>query len=271
MICEKCGRNIYELEVCPFCNEPQDKLEEKKSTSANKAHYERAGEPALTTLSFIDRIKRENKGYKAFGILDTVRVYLMWIISILIVFFSLTPWLVTKNNFLYYLLTGIGIASPVFFSFMLLELPLGIINLIVFIRLMKKKNPSSRELFRCVCPNADGKYNVGLMEWSDFDVWQGISFRYNKTSFIISIVQRALFVVDTIISFIFAMITFILIIPASFGSNIVALFAGGVAVPLITSLVVININVAIINFVLKLVRKNSHKKLVESFKNGELE
>ena len=283
MFCRNCGKDIGDSKFCPECGTKQDDINEVKAEPVTETPkqdakngeapvYQNPYEPNMDTPNFQETLKKDCKGYKALDIIGTVRSILVLAVPVT---FVLLFWLLNRGEkFGYILFAGILNSLEIEAFLILIEVPVSVAMLIVFIVQMKKKNVSNKELFKSVY--ADGEFSYGAPGAPDFSPWEAISFKYQKTSFVIAIVQRVIYFIQTLLTvFIFA----ITLGSRADTAKTATLFTNefnilnslsGILTLLIVS-IVIDIVISIVMGILNAVRKSSHKKLVEKLRAGELD
>lgn len=228
MFCKHCGKNIYDLEKCPFCNDGEKldgqasketvAVEEPKTTEAanesavaaqstpnvekkdentvepeKKEDNNKASDshiPEEKDVSFNDKMKKESKPYKALDIADSVILGLKFGLPVLFLLFS---WIQNKGSLFGYILFN-AVDKVLEYEALLafLGFAIGIAQMIAFIVLMNKKKPSNRELFRSIgFGNQESDYAKGVSGMG-FQPVQGISCKYSRSAFVISIIEDVL-------------------------------------------------------------------------------
>ncbi|MBR2944857.1 MAG: zinc ribbon domain-containing protein [Clostridia bacterium] len=285
MFCRNCGKDIGDSKFCPECGTKQDDINEVKAEPVTETPkqdakngeapvYKNPYEPDKDTPNFGETLKKDCKGYKALDIIDTVRTILVFVVPVSFVIFS---WIQNSgSNFGYILLNGLLNALPTEFFLFVIDVPLAVGMQIIFTVKMNKDKVSNKELFKSVC--TDGEYNYGVPGMPEFSPWEAISFKYQKTSFVISIVQRVLYIIEWSCIFFTAYLFLVTSIPAAqsyglfttgFSDAWLSSFKGGLTVILIY--VVLDLALMIANKILNSVKTKSHRKLVEKLRAGELD
>lgn len=296
MFCEYCGKNIYDLKKCPFCNNGEKAEDEntevkQEATKVKEEHpiaeaTKQTGsenedantcnpyEPTKETKRFTDRLKKECKAFKAVNTADLIRMILSVAFPVLCI---LVFWIQNSNErFGYILLNGVFNALPFIYVLFWVGILLNVAMLIIFIVQMKKKNASNKELFKCTRFTDDSDYSYGFAYLNGFQEWQAISFKYEKKSFAMSIVIWSLNTMQWSANFIFGLIFLAVGIPASreyglftvgFGNALASKEMLGVVVILI----IVNVGLWITKTVLSRTCAKSHIRLVEQLKAGKLE
>lgn len=257
MFCKHCGKNIYDLEKCPFCNdgekldgqasektvdteEPKTteaanesaeatqkkdatKPQENESTVASKENASKSFinpyEPTKETKSFHSRLKDECKGYRVLKgfIVATYVIMAVGLIPSLILSFIQN----SNEKIMYCVLVGLQKSLNISVQLLILRCLLYTIMMIVFVSQMKKKNPSNKELFRGVY-YIDGNgseakpddIEATMFEGDGFDSWHGIFYKYSRSSFVQTIIQNIISVVEIILIGIAANLAFADALPA---------------------------------------------------------
>ena len=213
MFCKHCGKNIYDLEKCPFCADEEktsgadDKKGKKqfnsgkgKITSAlendKKSKKKKGGNDSKKAQSFFDRLCKENK---FFNFLNSFNKFIFLILMSLLGLSFLLVWSHNKGSKLEMILTfGFINAYPYMVGTMTLGIAISLVMMIIFIVQMKKKNPSNKSLFSAICENGKCDPDGGLTDISNV-TWQGITYKYDKAAFVLSIIQMVIKILDTLV------------------------------------------------------------------------
>ncbi len=314
MFCRNCGKNIYDLEKCPFCNdgenvqkeeaveqkieppteqkpmEAKETAEPKEAQAESKAENEEkkevkkekkednykiptsANEPDEKDEGFAAVVAKENKAFKVFDNLGFIPIVAI-VASAFLLF--LYVWITDKTDakFFVILFQALNLLLPCFWFFVL-EIVFQVVQLIIFMVEVKKKNPTVKSLFAGVYLG-DGNYEYGDMGHCD-TVWQALSLKYDKTSFIISIFTYIVKIAEIgILTSLARPILINVVIPAAnaydaFTQGFRQLVFGGENGNKIIVFVAVMISLEIVKFILNRIRKISHKKLVKKLKIGEI-
>ena len=313
MFCKHCGKNIYDLEKCPFCNDGEkldgqanketvateepntteaanesavaaqstpnvEKKDENTVEPEKKEDNSKASDSHIPTekdVSFNDKIKKESKPYKALNTLDGVILGLQFGLPVLFLLFS---WIQNKGSLFGYVLFN-AVDKVLEYEALLafLGFVIGLVQMIIFIVLMNKKKPSNRELFRSMgFGNQESDYAKGVSGMG-FQPVQGISFKYSRSAFVISIIEDVLELLEKIL-FIFvfnaAMPTFISAssqYPLFTNAFTNAVNWKGILMFLFICWLAQSIVFRLTAFILKSVKTSKQKKMTRMFINGELE
>ena len=279
MFCKHCGKNIYDLENCPFCengekvenDEPQslshtdDKSEleaaPKEETAQNKNVFDE-NSVENKEISFYEKLCEKNKAFKFLNSFQKFAGLAM--LGALLISF-LYAWITIRNEgFERVLVLGFATAIPYMFHLVLLIKLIKYIMLIIFTVQMKKKNPPNNLLFKGVCPQ--GK--VELLGSTDIiDItWQGIAIKYYKAPFVLSVFQD---IIDCINQFMICYIATHYIFNSDF-QNWVTLSSVLQVINEMKVALLIVIALWVAEIIIKQVRKKMHKKLENRYKANEL-
>ncbi|MBQ4108762.1 MAG: hypothetical protein IJC80_05110 [Clostridia bacterium] len=284
MFCKYCGKNIYDLEKCPFCNDGeklnaqdanetseadvQNNIEEVRETvesaqetpTASLKKEEKATDPEKKPESFDVRLKRESKGYKVLSILKSVVFGFQIGIPVLQLIIN---WFNNRGTkFQYVLSKTLYDVVPIEVWLMFLSLAFGIALTIVYVNAAKKKNATDNELGAALT-------GLSLETSSLFDPLHAISLRYDKSLFIVSVMQTVFSIIDMLVLAVAVRI----LVPLCYTSlKTYGIFTNGfkndvsIAVAdyleLLIAIVVIFVITEIVTVVLRLIRNSKTKELV---------
>ena len=298
MFCKHCGKNIYDLEKCPFCNDGEKldgqasektvDTEKPKNTEAvkesavtpqapadamaakeevQKGPFINPFEPTEETEGFRKRLKRESKLYKVEEILGAAVIGTLIGGFLLFIIGSFFVNSIAADGFFGVILKGIFAYAPFIYAGVVLFISFEVAEMIIYSVLAKKKNATNKELF------ADVLYP----EAKDYDyantnvAWDVISLRYGKRYFVNHIILMAIRLFEATVIFVFG--TWMLSIAiANFGNGLSAIAkAAIVSIPgcvlILNELVVEGIVVRVLDATMK----GRRKGFAISLRNGELE
>ena len=201
MFCKHCGKNIYDLEKCPFCNDGEkldgqanEKMGEAEAATSNNGEigdkdapvYEQKEkivaktEKKVKAENFNARLKRESKGYKTICILN----YLVsgFKIAIPVFCFIKNYWFDERGSRVQYVLSKtLYEVAPTEILLILLSMAFGVALTIVYVNASKKRNATDKELLLAV----DDEFRFETS--SLFEPLHALSFRYDKSLFVVCV------------------------------------------------------------------------------------
>lgn len=279
MFCKYCGKNIYDLEKCPFCEEGKKLTNEEKedlneaSSQKNQAEKNKRTNYGVSpkTEEFTTRLKKENKGYRAiniiYGIVGGIGLGGL-VLSIIVSFFENS---IAGDGFFGVMLLGVYDYIPYGIAFFIAGWTLELVRMIVYVRAAKKKEPSAKELFADVYDKEDKEFFYIAAS----PAWEALSLRYDERYFKFRLAGRIVRLIGTIVSLVTG--AFIIYIGAPhFGYGIETIFEiiGNAPLVLLPGFV-FALNVFAVDVIIQRVidskRKKITKSLVARLKKGEFE
>ncbi len=291
MFCKHCGKNIYDLEKCPFCNdgekveiendEPQsfnstdDKMEleaipkEETATEKNKDDENTA---EVKKISFFEQLCEKNKFFKFLNS-SKKPLDIFYVFGALLLVFIMIMSVIKEIDIPIELIGEIG--KVVIYVTFFAPIIVSVLMTIIFISQMKKKMPSNELLFKGVCPQGEFEYSSSNINKI---TWQGISFKYNKASFVLSVFD---YIFDCTNHILFYVLFFRPVLNANFETfgpylrnNIIStLFAyckGVVFTKENLGIIITIIALIIARTVMDIVQTKMHKKLAKAYQANEL-
>lgn len=306
MFCKHCGKNIYDLEKCPFCNdgekldgqasketvateEPKTteaanesaeatqkkdatKPQENESTVASKENASKSFinpyEPTKETVGFHRRLIKENKFYNAFETIGLIALIAGIVGAIAFIVASFIKNGVSQLGVLGTIVKGIYNYMPFAYAFLLLFGIAEIVQMIVYIVNANKK-ATNKEMFADVCNSECDTYIYGSTQLTP--AWEAISFKYGKKDFVCQIIMYVVRFIELSIIAIFgtlALAIFLNNIDYGIGKAAKAMLLSFPGfVLLVTEFIIETLVVRI----LEMIMKGQRKALVAKLRRGELE
>lgn len=179
MFCKHCGKNIYDLEKCPFCNDGENLNAEQNGTvneeSPEKIKYEHTGE------FYTDKVRTKNPAYRLADISEIAFMIAMFAIVVLM---AIVEWMSKDfTNIDLMLHTVYTYILPVYWMAYILCIAV-LVQGIAFLYDAHKNKPKTAELFEYIKDKSKEAPALACNHDSYIgDTWKAIMFKHNKKGF----------------------------------------------------------------------------------------
>ncbi|MBQ7352445.1 MAG: hypothetical protein IJW54_00410 [Clostridia bacterium] len=182
MFCKHCGKNIYDLEKCPFCNDGENLNTEQNGIGQEEGpeqiKYVHTGE------FYTDKVRKKNPAYR---LADISEIAFMIAIFAIMLLMAIVEWM-SKDfaNIDLMLYTVYTYMLPVYWMAYILSTAV-LVQGIAFLYDANKNKPKTAELFEYI---KNQSKEAPALAWNHDsyigDTWKAIMYRHNKKGFYMS-------------------------------------------------------------------------------------
>lgn len=178
MYCKNCGKNIYDLEKCPFCNGEADKGNENQAQdNQNPPQYKQNGE------FFTDRIRKSNPAYR---LADITEIVTMVVVGALFIIFLIKDWMAVEFTDFSLFFYTLGEIMPFCWLNYIMAGAIAVQGISLMYSASKEKTKTA-ELFEYIKHSCKENPGAAYSHESYIgDTWKVIMYRHNKKGFWLS-------------------------------------------------------------------------------------